>query len=65
MPSNKTWLHDSLRNPFDNCPTHHQLEVNFVSWRLQISEIDLTNDDTESVLNIDGRTLPIFSGLFL
>ena len=55
MPADETWLHDPLRNPLNICPAHHQFEVNLVSWRLQISEIDLTYVDTESFMKIDGH----------
>ena len=61
MPADKTWLYDPLRNPLQTCPAHHQFEVNLVSWRHQISEIDLTYDDTENVMIIDGQTLPCYS----
>ena len=60
MSANKTWLDDPLRNPLHNCPAYHQFEVNLVSWRLQISEIVLTCDDTEKVMIIDGHTLPCY-----
>ena len=59
-PADKTYLYDPLRNPLHNCPAHHQFEVNLVSWRLHIPEIDLTYDDTENVLIIDGQTLPCY-----
>ena len=60
MLADKTWLYDPLRNPLYNCPTHHQFEVNQFSWRLQISEKDLTLDDTENAMIIDGPTLPCY-----
>ena len=31
-----------------------------VSWRLDVSEIELTYDDTENVMIIDGHTLPCY-----
>ena len=40
-----------------NCPTHHQSEINLVSWRLEVSEIEHTYDETENVMMIDGHTL--------
>ena len=43
-------LYAPLRNPLHNCPANHQFEVNLVIWRLQISEIDITYDDTEHVM---------------
>ena len=60
MPADKTWIYDSLRNPHHNCPAHHQCEVNLVSWRLAISEIELTYDDTQNVMIIEGHTLPLY-----
>ena len=56
MPADKTWIYDPLRNPHHNCPAHHQFEVNLVSWRLAISEIELTYDDTQNAMIIDGHT---------
>ena len=58
MPADKNWIYDPLRNPHHNCPAHHQFEVNLVSWRLAISEIELTYDDTQNVMIIGGNTLP-------
>ena len=60
MPADKTWIYDPLRNPYHNCPAHNQFEVNLVSWRLAISEIELTYDDTQNVMIIDGHTLPCY-----
>ena len=60
MPADKNWIYDPLRNPHHNCPAHHQFEVNLVSWRLAISEIELTYDDTQNVMIIDGHTLPCY-----
>ena len=50
----------SNKNPYHNCPAHHQFEVNLVKKRLKISEIELTYDDTENVMIIDGHTLPCY-----
>ena len=58
MPADKTWINDPLRNPYHNFPTHHHFEVNLVSWRLALSEIELTYDDTQNVMIIDVHTLP-------
>ena len=60
MPADKNWIYYPLRNPYHNCPAHHQFEVNLVSWRLLISEIELTYDDTQNVMIIDGHTLPCY-----
>ena len=60
MSAAKQWLYDPLRNPHHNCPAHHQFEVNLVSWRLQTSGVDITYDDTENVMIIDGHTLPCY-----
>ena len=60
MPADKTWIYDTSRNPYHNCPAHHQFEVNLVSWRLEVSEIELTYDDTENVMIIDGYNLPCY-----
>ena len=42
MPADKDLIYDPTRKPYHNCPAHHQFEVNLVSWRLEISEIELT-----------------------
>ena len=44
MPADKNWIYDPTRNPnpFPFCPAHHQFEVNLTSWRLEISEVELT-----------------------
>ena len=60
MPADKGWIYDPTRNPYHNCPAHHQFEVNLVSWRREVSEIEITNDDTENVMIIDGHTLPCY-----
>ena len=63
MPADYDWIRDPSRNPYHNCPAlsqHHQVEVNFVSWRLEVSETDLTYDDTENVMIIDGHNLPCY-----
>ena len=61
MPADKYWIYDPNRNTYHNCPAHHQFEVNIVSWRLEISEIELTYEDTENVMFIAGNTLPCYS----
>ena len=58
MPGDEDWIDDLNRNPYHNCPAHHRYEVNLVSWRLEVSELELTYDDTENVMIIDGHTLP-------
>ena len=60
MPADKKWIYDPLRNPYHNFPAYHQFEVNLVSWRLEISEIELTSDDTKNALNIEGHNLPFY-----
>ena len=60
MPADKNWIYDPTKNPYHNCPAHHQFEVNLVSWRLEISEVELTYDDTANVMIIDGHTLPCY-----
>ena len=41
MPANKDWINDQNKIPYHNCPAHHQYEVNLVSWRLKVSELEL------------------------
>ena len=53
MPADKTWIYDPKNNPFHNCQSHNQFEVNLVSWRLSVSEVELTYDDTENLMVID------------
>ena len=31
MPADKDWIYDPNKNPYHNCPAHHQFEVNLVS----------------------------------
>ena len=56
MPADKDWIYDRNKNPYHNCPAHRQYEVNLVSWRLEVSELELT----ENVMIIDGHTLPCY-----
>ena len=60
MPADKNWIYDPTQNPYHNCPAHHQFEVNLVGWRLEISEVELTYDDTSNDMIIDGHTLPCY-----
>ena len=41
MPADKNWIYDPKKNTL--------LEVNLLSWRLSVSEIELTYDDTENI----------------
>ena len=61
LPAHKDWICDPSKNAYHNCPAHHQFEVNFVCWRLEVSGIELTYDDTENVMNIDEHNLPCYS----
>ena len=56
-PADKNWICDPTQNPYYNCRAHHQFEVNLVSWRLEISEVELIYDDTANTMIIDGHTL--------
>ena len=60
MPADEDWINDSTRNPYHNCPAHHQFAVNLVKWRLDIFEIEHTYVDTENVMIIDGYTLSCY-----
>ena len=60
LPADENWIYDPTQNPYHNCPAHHQYEVNLVSCRLEISEVELTYDDTANVMIIDGHTLPCY-----
>ena len=60
MPADKTWIYDPKNIPFHNGPAHNQFEVNLVSWRLSVSEVELTNDYTENLMVIDGHALPCY-----
>ena len=57
-PADKNWIYDPTKIPYHDCPAHHQFEVNLVSWRLEIFEVELTYDDTANAMIIDGNTLP-------
>ena len=52
--------YDPNENAYHNCPAHHQFEVNLVSWRLEVSELELTYDATAKVMIINGHTLPCY-----
>ena len=52
--------YDPTRNPYHKCPAHHHFKVNLVSWRLEIFELEFTDDDTANVMIIDGHTLPCY-----
>ena len=58
MYADKDSIYNPTKNLYHNCPAHHQYEVNLVSWRLEISEKELTCDDTKNVMIIDGHTIP-------
>ena len=60
MPADKNWINDPTQNPYHNCPAHHQFEVNLVSWRLEISKVEHTYDDTSNDMIKDGQTLPCY-----
>ena len=55
VPADKDWIYDPNKNPYHSCPAHRQYEVNLVSWRLEVSELELTYDDTENVMIIGGQ----------
>ena len=55
MPSDEKWIYDPLRNPHVNCLALYQFEINLFSWRLEISEIELTYDDAEHVMIFNGK----------
>ena len=60
MPADEFWIYDPTNNPFQNCPAHNQFEVNLLSWRVSVSEVELTYDDTENLMVINGRALPCY-----
>ena len=60
MPADKDWIYDPNKNTYQNCPAHHQFQVIFVSWRLELFEIELTYDDTEITTITDGHTEPCY-----
>ena len=59
-PADKDWIFDPNKNRYHNCPAHHQYEVNIVSWRLEVSELELKYGDTENVMIIDEHILPCY-----
>ena len=60
-PADKDWIYDDpSKDPYHNCPAHHQFLVNLGSWRLKVSERELTYDDTENVMIFDGHNLPCY-----
>ena len=60
MPADKDCIFDPSENTYHICSAHHQFEVNLVSWRLEVSEIELTYYDTKNVIIIDGQNLPCY-----
>ena len=59
IPPGNDWIYDPSKNSYQTFAAH-QSEVNLVSWRLEVSEIELTSDDTRNVMIIDGHTLPCY-----
>ena len=57
IPADKSWIYDPKTNPFHNCSAHNQFELNLLSCRLSVSEVEVTNDDTESLMVIDEHAL--------
>ena len=53
MPGDKLWIYVPKNNPFQNCPAHNQ--VNLLSWRVSVSEVELTYDDTKNLMVMDGH----------
>ena len=51
-------FYDPLKYPHHNCSAHQQFEANLVTWRLAVSEVELTNDDTTDGKIIGGHRLP-------
>ena len=60
MPADKIWIYDPKNNPFSIFPAYHQFQENLRSWRLSVSEVELTFDDTETLMTIDGRALSCY-----
>ena len=60
MPADKTWIYDPKTNHFHNCPAHNQFEVNLLSWRLSVSEVELSYTDTQNLMVIDKDALPCY-----
>ena len=53
-------VYDPKTNLFHNCPAHNKFKVNLISWRVSVSEVELTYDDTEKLMVIDGHGLPCY-----
>ena len=60
IPADKDRIYDPTKLPYHKCPAHHQFDDNLVSWRLKISEVDFTYDDTANVMIVDGHTVPCY-----
>ena len=60
IPVDKKWINDPLKISYHNCRAHHQFEVNLLCWRIDISETELTYDNTENAMNIEKHNLPCF-----
>ena len=60
MTADKLWLFDPKNNLFHNCPAHNQFEVNLLSGRLSVSEVELTFDDTENLMVIYRHAVPYY-----
>ena len=58
MPADEDWIPDPTRNALHNCPAHYRSAF-LLSWRLTVSELELSHDDTANVKNIAVIFLPI------
>ena len=60
IPANKCWIYDAKTNPLHDCTAHNQFEVNLLRWRLSVSEVELTYDDTENLMVKYGHALQCY-----
>ena len=57
MSVDKTWMNKKGHNKYSSCG-YKQHELLLKSWKLTISEIEITYDDKENKMIYDGHTLP-------
>ena len=57
MINDKNWMTSKSRNRYSSCG-RKQHELLLQSWKLTISEIEITYDDKENKMIYDGHTLP-------
>ena len=56
--NDKNWIQNASNNYYSSCKSKGQQQLLLKSWKLTISEIEITYDDKENKMIYDGHTLP-------